>query len=66
MSSEIQDFKREAVEQDRQDDLHEKKMRSDIDYFFGHSGLDEVKEALDKLHKKTCDYGWVDDPKDFL
>lgn len=66
MSDIIQDEK-EAIRQEMLlDALHEKNMRSDIDYFFEHSNFEELKKAYDELHKKMWEYGWFGDPKEYL
>lgn len=62
----LQDEKDAIRDEMLQDEANERRLRTDIDYFFEHSGLDELKETYDKLHKKMWDYGYYDSLKDYL
>lgn len=49
-----------------QDELHERNMRTDLDYFLEHNDFDKLKEDYDRLYKKMWDYGYYDKLKDYL
>lgn len=60
------DERKEELLRDGLDELHERKMRNDFEYFLENSNYLELKEAYDKLNAKMWNYGWVDNLKDFL
>lgn len=62
----LQDEKNAIHQEMLQDALHERNMRTDIDYFFEHSNFDQLKEDYDKLHKQMWDYGYYGSLKDYL
>ena len=43
-----------------QDELHERNMRDDINYFLKHSEFEEFKDMYQKLSQKALKYGWCD------
>ena len=62
----LQDEKDTIRQEMLQDALHERNMRTDIEYFFKHSNFDQLKLDYDKLHKQMWDYGYYDSLKDYL
>ncbi len=62
----LQDEKDTIRQEMLQDALHERNMRTDIEYFFKHSNFDQLKSDYDKLHKQMWDYGYYDSLKDYL
>ena len=62
----LEDEKAAIRQEMLQDELHERNMRTDIDYFLEHSDFDQLKETYDILHQKMWDYGYYSSPKDYL
>jgi len=63
----LQDEK-DAIRQEMlQNELHERNMRTDVNYFLNHSKLHELREMHHKLSQKALRYGWCDlKVKDYL
>ena len=62
----LDDERKEDKIRDSLDELHERKMRNDFEYFLENSEYSELKEAYDKLNSKMWSYGWMSSLKDYL
>lgn len=63
----LQDEKNSIRADMLRDELHERRMRTDLNYFFKHSEFIELNNLYEELSQKALEYGWVDvKVKDYL
>lgn len=56
----LQDEKDSIRAEMLQDELHERRMLTDFEYFLKHSEFEELEEMYRKIDKKAWEYGWLD------